>query len=431
MLKENYMERLRRVKPGSWLRFSKAIYLGCAIMLSLCACQKKESTQQTQLSSSFIIADSLPWSVRMAESEIYRQDDSLVYSPAYPKGNWNYQTGLFLKALLDLQQAFGGGGGDTHYYNYVKRVVDSYVLEDGSIKTYQLEDYNIDNINSGKVLLTLYKTSHEDKYRKAAFLIRKQLSEQPRTKSGGFWHKKIYPWQIWLDGIYMEAPFYLEFSKMFDQPAGYEDVINQILLIDVHTRDPRTGLRYHGWDESNGQKWADPVTGCSPGFWGRAMGWYSMALVDILDYLPADFPRREQIVFILNDLNKAIMKYQDKKTGLWYQVLDQGDRTGNYHEASASAMFVYTLAKSAQMNYSDSTCWQAALKGYRGIIDNLVSVTPNGLVNLNQVCSVAGLGGNPYRDGTYGYYISEPVVSNDLKGVGPFILAAMQMEKAK
>jgi unsaturated rhamnogalacturonyl hydrolase len=161
------------------------------------------------------------------------------------------------------------------------------------------------------------------------------------------------------------------------------------------------------------------------------MGWYSMALVDILDYLPADFPRREQIVFILNDLNKVIMKYQDKKTGLWYQVLDQGDRTGNYHEASASAMFVYTLAKSAQMNYSDSTCWQAALKGYRGIIDNLVSVTPNGLVNLNQVCSVAGLGGNPYRDGTYGYYISEPVVSNDLKGVGPFILAAMQMEKAK
>jgi unsaturated rhamnogalacturonyl hydrolase len=223
----------------------------------------------------------------------------------------------------------------------------------------------------------------------------------------------------------------VEFSKMFDQPEGYEDVVNQILLIDVHTRDPKTGLRYHGWDESNGQKWANPVTGCSPNFWGRAMGWYGMALVDVLDYLPADFPRREQIVFILNDLNKAVVRYQDSKTGLWYQVLDQGGRAGNYLEASAAAMFVYTLAKSFQLNYSDSSCWQAAVKGYRGMIDNLVSITPNGLVTLNRICSVAGLGGNPYRDGTYEYYISEPVVSNDLKGVGPFILAALQMEKVK
>ncbi len=429
MLKENCMERPKRVISGKWRGFSKTVCLGAAIILLLLqACQKKENFQQSQLSPSFIVADSLPWSVRMAESEIYRQGDSLVYSPAYPKGNWNYQTGLFLKSLLELGQTHGS---TTRYYDYVKRVVDSYVQEDGSIITYQLEDYNIDNINSGKVLLALYRTSHEEKYRQAAFLIRKQLSEQPRTKSGGFWHKKIYPWQIWLDGIYMSAPFYLEFSKMFDQPAGYEDVIGQILLIDTRTRDPKTGLRYHGWDESNGQKWANPVTGCSPNFWGRAMGWYGMALVDVLDYLPADFPRREQIVFILNDLNKAVVRYQDNKTGLWYQVLDQGDRAGNYLEASASAMFVYTLAKSFQLNYSDSSCWQAAVKGYRGMIDNLVSVTPNGLVSLNRICSVAGLGGNPYRDGTYEYYISEPVVSNDLKGVGPFILAALQMEKVK
>ncbi len=422
------MERISRLKLGKWIGFSKAVFLSGAVILLLSACQKNKSDRQTQLVPSFIIADSLPWSVRMAESELYRQGDSLQYTPDYPKGNWNYQTGLFLKALLDLWQAYGGGG-TTRYYDYVKRVVDSYVQEDGNIKTYQLEDYNIDNINSGKVLLALYKTTPEEKYRKAVFLIRKQLSEQPRTKSGGFWHKKIYPWQIWLDGIYMSAPFYLEFSKMFDQPAGYEDVINQILLIDVHTRDPRTGLRYHGWDESNGQKWANPETGCSPNFWGRAMGWYAMALVDILDFLPVNYPRREQLVFILNDLNKAIVKYQDKKTGLWYQVLDQGGRAGNYLEASASAMFVYTLARSVHMNYSDSICWQAAANGYSGIIDNLITVAPNGLVNLNQICSVAGLGGNPYRDGTYEYYISEPVVSNDLKGVGPFIMAVLQMEK--
>jgi unsaturated rhamnogalacturonyl hydrolase len=228
----------------------------------------------------------------------------------------------------------------------------------------------------------------------------------------------------------MGAPFYTEFSKYFNQPEGFADVINQILLIDVHTRDPKTGLRYHGWDESINQKWADPETGCSPNFWGRAMGWYAMALVDVLDVLPADFSRREQVVFILRDLVKAVIRFQEAKSGLWFQVLDQSGRDGNYLEASASAMFVYSMAKAVRMNYIDPTYRSSVEKGFHGMLSNLITVDGNGLVNLNQICSVAGLGGDPYRDGSYEYYISEPVVTNDLKGIGPFILAALEMEKA-
>jgi unsaturated rhamnogalacturonyl hydrolase len=418
------MQQMRKPMSGKWRSVLKIGCFGLIILTVFCHCQKNKSNLHTQ-GMSVIISDSLPWSVRMAESEMYRRGDSLQYDKNNTKTNWNYQTGLFLKSLLDLWSATG----NPKYFNYVQKVVDSYVHEDGTIESYRLEDFNMDNIGPGRVLLILYKSTENDKYKKAAFLLRKQLNEQPRTKSGGFWHKKIYPWQIWLDGIYMGAPFYVEFSKMFNQPAGYEDVINQILLIDVHTRDPRSGLRYHGWDESNGQKWADPETGCSPNFWGRGMGWYAMALVDVLEILPADFPRRQQITFVLNDLVKAVVKYQDANTGLWYQVLDQGDRKGNYLEASASAMFVYALAKSVHLNYIDYAYWPAAEKGYQGLLHNFITTTSGGLVNLNRICSVAGLGGNPYRDGSYEYYLSEPVVSNDLKGVAPFIMASLQMEK--
>jgi len=418
------MHRKKLPRPGKGCSKQLIGLLGLILILIFFSCQQKENSKKTP-EVAVILSTDLPWSVRMAESEMYHLGDSLQFGKSNRKANWNYQTGVFLKALLDLWSS----GGNRRYFDYVKQVVDSYVKENGAIETYQLQDYNMDDICPGRVLLTLYQSTGEEKYRKAAALLRQQLDGQPRTKSGGFWHKKIYPWQIWLDGIYMGAPFYTEFSKTFNQPAGYEDVINQILLIDVHTRDPKTGLRYHGWDESNGQKWANPETGCSANFWGRAMGWYAMALVDVLEILPADYPRREQVVFILNDLLKAVVKFQDNKTGLWYQVLDQGDRRGNYLEASASAMFVYSLAKSVHLNYIDSTYRQAATKGYEGLLNNLVKTTSTGLVNLTQVCSVAGLGGNPYRDGSYEYYISEPVVSNDLKGVAPFIMASLQIEK--
>ncbi|MBN1406616.1 MAG: glycoside hydrolase family 88 protein, partial [Calditrichaceae bacterium] len=372
-----------------------------------------------------IVSDTLSWFERMADSEIYRRGESLDYGKTDPNAKWNYQTGLFLKALMELSEY----KGNTKYFTYAQRVIDSYLDDNGNIKTYKMNDFNIDKINSGKVLLRLYKIVKDDKYKKAAFILREQLDNHPRTKEGGFWHKKRYPWQMWLDGIYMGSAFYAEFSNVFNQPDGFDDVAKQILLIDTHTRDPKTGLRYHGWDESNQQKWADPETGCSPNFWGRGMGWYAMALVDILDYFPENHDKRQNILFILNDLIKSVVKYQDKNSGLWYQVVDQGNRDGNYLEASASSMFVYAIAKAVNKKYIEPQYWKYAEKGFDGLIEHLIEVEENGLINLTQVCSVAGLGGDPYRDGSYEYYLSEPVIANDLKGVGPFIMAGIQIDK--
>ncbi|GAB4374916.1 MAG: glycoside hydrolase family 88 protein [Calditrichia bacterium] len=364
------------------------------------------------------------WSRRMADSEMKLRGASLMYGESNPKAKWRYTTGLFLKSLLDLWQETH----DSTYFQYVKKTIDSFVDESGHIQTYNMAEFNLDKINSGKVLLQLYQITHEGKYKRAAEILYKQLQNQPRTSEGGFWHKQRYPWQMWLDGIYMSAPFYAQYGAMFNRPEAFNDVIKQIKLIDMHTRDSKTGLRYHGWDESNKQAWADPVTGCSPHFWGRAMGWYAMALVDVLDFIPPKHPERSQLLYILNDLLKAVIKYQDE-SGLWYQIVDQGERSGNYLETSCSAMFVYTIAKAINKGYIDNSYREAALKGYDGIIKRKITIHEDGTISLNGICSVAGLGGEPYRDGSFEYYISEPVVANDLKGVGPFIMAGLQLEK--
>ncbi len=366
------------------------------------------------------------WSIKMADSEIARLGTSLMIGGSDPKAKWQYTTGLFLKSLLDLYEV----NGDSRYLDYVKKVIDSFVDENGDIKTYKMSDYNLDKINSGKVLLRLYQITNSQKYKRSADVLREQLQKQPRTSEGGFWHKERYPWQMWLDGVYMSGPFYAEYAAMFKQPDAFDDVLNQIKVIDVHTRDPKTGLRYHAWDESNEQAWADPETGCSPHFWGRAMGWYSMALVDVLDFMPAEYENRPQVLFILNDLLKAIKKYQDE-SGLWYQVVDMGGRSGNYLETSCSSMFVYSIAKAIHKGYIDPSYADVAVKGYDGLIKKMISTDENGRINLNGICSVAGLGGNPYRDGSFDYYISEAVVANDLKGVGPFIMAGLQMDKLR
>ncbi|MBN2364995.1 MAG: glycoside hydrolase family 88 protein [Calditrichaeota bacterium] len=364
------------------------------------------------------------WSIKMADSEMERRGTSLMYGGSDPKAKWRYTTGLFLKSLLDL----GHVTGDSKYFEYTKKVIDSFVEDNGSIRTYDMTDYNLDKINSGKVLLHLYRQTGDRKYKRAAGILYEQLQNQPRTSEGGFWHKERYPWQMWLDGIYMSAPFYAEFGAKFGHEEAFEDVVKQIRLIDMHTRDAQTGLRYHGWDESNEQAWADPVTGCSPHFWGRAIGWYSMALVDVLDYLPSDYQNRSQIVYILNDLLKAVKIYQDE-SGLWYQIVDLGERSGNYLETSASAMFVYSIAKAVKNGYIDQSYREVAVKGYKGLIRNKIVIHEDSTISLTGICSVAGLGGDPYRDGSFEYYISEPVVANDLKGVGPFIMAGIQMDK--
>jgi len=273
--------------------------------------------------------------------------------------------------------------------------------------------------------------TQDERYAKAIQLLRSQMQTHPRTSEGGFWHKLKYPHQMWLDGIYMAAPFLAQSARIYDEPELLNDVAHQIILMEKHARDATTGLLYHGWDESRQQRWADPVTGTSPNFWGRAMGWYAMALVDVLDFFPSEHPQHSEISAILSRLAEAIGHYQDQETGLWYQIVDQGGKKGNYLESSASCMFVYALAKGTRLGYLDNKYAAAARRGYNGILKNLITVDSSGLVTIYQGCSVAGLGGDPYRDGSYEYYIGEKVIDNDPKAVGSFILASIEFELNK
>jgi unsaturated rhamnogalacturonyl hydrolase len=356
------------------------------------------------------------WSLLVADSVMQR-------SPLLSR-RWHYEPGV---ALLALKQVWLKTGPH-QVYDYIKRNIDEFVCPDGSIRTYRLEEYNLDQINEGKLLFFLHETTGDKRYQKAAFLLREQLRTHPRTKEGGFWHKQIYPHQMWLDGIYMASPFYAEFASRFGEPEGFDDVAHQIMAIAEHTRDPGTGLLYHAWDESKRQKWADPDTGCSPHFWGRALGWYAMALVDVLDHLPEDHAQRAQIIANLQATMNAVVQVQDPISGVWYQVLDQGDRPGNYLESSASCMFVYTMAKGVRNRYLGQEYLAAASRGYNGILTEFVTVDEQGSVNLDGICAVAGLGGKPYRDGSFEYYVGEPVIANEYKGVGPFIMASVEME---
>ena len=319
---------------------------------------------------------------------------------------------------------------DIRYLEYIQRNMDEFIDEMGNIRTYTLEEYNLDQINQGKVLFLLYAETGDERYKKAAFLLHEQMKTHPRTEGGGYWHKKIYPHQMWLDGLYMADPFLAQFAQVFDEPEIFDDVFHQIAIFDRQTRDPESGLIYHAWDSANKQKWANPETGCSSHFWGRAMGWFMMAIPDILDYFPKDNPQRVMVVQLFQKTANAVVSVQDESSGVWYQILDQGDRPGNFLEASASCMFVYGLAKGVRMGYLPSSYLITANKGYQGILDQFIEVGERGWVNLNGIVSVGGLGGKPYRDGSFEYYISEPVVSNDYKGFGPFIMASLEIEHA-
>ncbi len=365
-----------------------------------------------------------PWSVRMAESFMQRNPDSIFYAGEPKSSRWTYEQGVMLEAM---HQMYGVTGQDS-YLGYIKRNLDRYIRPDGKIQTYEYETFNLDNIPSGRQLLTLYGKTGEMRYRVAADTLRKQLMNQPRTNEGGFWHKQIYPYQMWLDGLYMAEPFYAEYARIFDEPAAFDDIANQILFVEKHTRDPKTGLLYHAWDESRQQRWANPESGQSPHFWGRAIGWYAMALVDVLDFFPGGHPKRPYIISVLRRLAEAVAKFRDPATGLWYQVIDQGGREGNYYEASASCMFIYAFAKGANKGYLDSDYFAIAEQSFKGVISHLVTQDADGLVSLHHTCQGAGLGGNPYRDGSYAYYIGERQRTNDFKGLGPFIVAALQLE---
>ncbi|GAB3995301.1 hypothetical protein GCM10028807_35090 [Spirosoma daeguense] len=372
----------------------------------------------------------MPWSQRMAASIIASNPDSISYKRdgRQVTARWDYETGVLLEGIKQVWYRTA----DNTYFNYIQKNMDQYVQPDGDIRTYRLADYNLDFITSGRSLLLLYQQSlpGKEKYRKAVDLLRKQLTEQPRTKEGGFWHKKRYPYQMWLDGLYMAEPFFTEYTKVFGDAKQYDEVINEFVWMEKHARDPKTGLIYHGWDESREQKWANPKTGNSPNFWSRAMGWYAMALVDVLDIMPENQPRRAELLAILNRLAPALVKYQDPKSGCWYQITDRIGDKGNYLEASGSAMFVYALAKGVRLGYLPASMLTNARKGYEGMLKNFITTDAKGMIHLEKTVLVGGLGGTPYRDGSYEYYLSEPLRQDDLKGVGPFIMASVEMEMA-
>ncbi len=365
------------------------------------------------------------WSLAMSES--FMKQYPLVSDMPFQKSRcWNYENGCILTAFEQVWRTTG----DERYLTYIRDNMDLFIREDGSIDTYSLNEYNVDMINQGKALFVLLEQTGEQRYRKAAELLAAQLKGHPRTTEGGLWHKKIYPFQMWLDGVYMTSPFLAQYAAVFDEAQWYDDLASEILLMERVSRDPKTGLLYHGWDESREERWSNPQTGCSPHFWGRAVGWYMMAIVDVLDHLPLSHPQRGQIVGIFYRLAKAVVRVQDEGSGLWYQVLDQAERQGNYLEASGSAMFTYALAKGANEGYLDGWALESAARGYHGLLKHYVEQDADGSLHLNGICSVAGLGNTPYRDGSFDYYISEPTRRDDPKGFAPFVLACLEIERS-
>jgi len=370
-------------------------------------------------------ATPLRWSVRMADSEMARRGDSLAWK-AGGTAKWDYTTGLFTPALLKLNESVP----DTRYVAFATNAIGSFISPDGKIHGYKVEEYQLDALNSGRTVLALWQLTRDKRYEDCARLLRRQLDTQPRTSDGGFWHKQRYTNQMWLDGLYMGAPFYAGCAKRFNTPKDFDDVAKQFQLVDQYLYDAKSGLFYHGWDSAKIQDWANPATGASSNFWGRAVGWYAMACVDVLDYLPANHPARRQILAELQKVSAGIVKWQDAGSGLWWQVMDQGNRQGNYPEATASAMFVYALAKGVNHGYLSHDYVPVILKGYNGIVNKVVK-TEGDKISLTQCCQVAGLGnfGGKNRAGSFNYYVSEPVVENDLKGIGPFILAGIEVQR--
>ena len=363
---------------------------------------ENKSSNQTKFYYTQTSYSATPWSVRMVESEMKRR-------PTHYSNGWGYVDGTFLKGVEELWRTTN----DNKYFQYIKNSLDAGFKSDGALNGYDISDHSLDDICEGRVLLLMHKEGYNDtKYQKAIDTLRTQLRIQPKTYDGGFWHRNNssgrYPHQMWLDGVYMANPFFAEYGLLFNEPADFDSVLTQITVMEKHARDSQTGLLYHGWDELHTQSWADPVTGCSPSFWGRADGWYAMAVVDILDYLPNDYSKRDTAIAIIQRLAEALKKVQDPASGEWWQVLDKGDSTGNYLESSCSCMFVYVLAKSIRKGYIDNSYWDVVKKGYAGILEEFISVNNDSTINLNQTCLTAGLGFG--RDGTYDYYVNETAI---------------------
>jgi unsaturated rhamnogalacturonyl hydrolase len=408
-------------------KLSLFVYSGLGIFsicfLFLCCKPIEKSKKNVVNQKEQLISDKLKWSERMALSIMKRHPKAWqIDNHEAPK--WDYKIGMILTAYEKLYVKTA----NQKYFDYIKQYADALIDDSGAFQNFNHQDHNIDFINAGKILFGLYDKTKEQRYFTALKTLRRQFDDYPRTPSGGFWHKKIYPNQMWLDGLYMGEPFYARYTAEFEKGDKLNDVAHQFELLHDHAMDKKTGLYFHAWDESKKMPWANKETGTAPHIWLRALGWYGMALVDALDYFPKDHQKRKELVGYLNELAVGVSKYQDV-SGLWYQVPNLQTGKGNYLEASGSAMLVYAIAKGVHKGYLPASFKKVATKGFDGLIKKLIKVDADGEIHITQVCASAGLGGNPYRDGSYEYYMSEKIKVDNSHGLGAFLLAAIELDK--
>jgi unsaturated rhamnogalacturonyl hydrolase len=371
----------------------------------------------------------LDWAERLADSELarktllYRHDGWDTNRGRKPKFEYDI-SGLLPMAYDEL----GKVAPDERYRSVPQQLTASFIGPRGQIETYDESAYSLDSVMPGEVVLRLYEQTQDERYKVAASQLRRQLEHHPRTTQGAFWHKKRYPSQVWLDGVYMGMPFLARYSRTFEAGRSLDDVVKEFTLTREHLRDPQTGLYFHAWDESKQQEWADPKTGRSRHFWGRGLGWFSMAVVDVLDHIPEhDREHREPLLQIVRELGPALIAARDEATGTWWQIMNMPGAPGNYRESSASAMFSYFLAKAVRKGYLPASERQHAVEAFDGVVREFIRVYPDGSVSLTNQCLVAGLGYG--RDGSYRYYMSEPIWQDDPKATGPFILAAVELHR--
>ena len=342
---------------------------------------------------------------------------------------WNYVDGCMMTSLLSLYRQTK----DEKYYRFVESFIDYYVLEDGTLRGYEQSTYNLDDICESRVLFDLYDRTKQEKYNKAIELTYRHILRQPRTKEGSFWHKLIYPHQVWLDGLFMAQPFYTRYETLRNQQKNYDDILNHFKVVRKHMYSEQDQLYYHGYDASKTAFWADKKTGLSKNFWLRATGWYVVSIVDVIDYLDVSYPARKDYFFpLLKEAIDGLLTYQDKKSNLFYQVINQPNEPKNYLESSGSALIAYAILKGVRLGALDLSYQAIGQAIFNGIVDMYISDN-DGDLNMKGICLVSGLGPdhNLRRDGSVAYYLSEPIVENDAKGVGPFIMAYTEMKMIK
>lgn len=404
-------------------RLFSVIAIHC-IFLILTACGGEQSPSSTQSTSSAPSASesssssdsSVATSDDYQSSPAYRMATSIIARSPQGYGGWNYETGTVLRGMEEVYLATG----DQQVFDYIQNTVDNVVSNNGNIASYFEGEYNLDQIKQGSTLLFLYEQTGLEKYKLAADQLRTQLNNQPTTASGGYWHKNKYPNQMWLDGLYMAEPFSAHYSKLFEDGEHFDEVLLQLNLMAEKSADPITGLLYHAWDESGAAFWADPQTQQSPIFWGRSLGWYMMALVDVLDHIPEAYPEhRTQLIDLLQTLSATLALYQDAD-GVWWQIVDKPAEPGNWQESSATAMYVYAMAKGVRLGYLPQSLLPVIEQGWQGLNEQFIE-EQNSLLTLTDTCEGTGV------SNTYSFYAGRRALSNDPKGLGPYLMAAVEM----